>query len=363
MDKSLSSISYANGVNLYKIDVYDQDTHLASNGNHYYLLSEEKSRKLLAHPEVVSMDAYYALLTPTEYAFRYLLSHGAIEHPEICTILRGGLNYPLEEACYKAGLPIANIHFLSCERIIEQGVITGLDIKYNKFTPGEGVTLMIGDILASGLTFDLCIHKIIEAYRNSGCMLRRIIFFTIGGTRAFGLFDQLTEELRETWPQFEGIDCFFYEGAFSVYEDKGVLGFQIPEIDFYWNGGLITPEFRQYCMEHITPILEKCVIYDGGARRYNVPEHRLEVIAYWQEVMQKGDKIDLQTLFDERVGYPVPKDYSEWLERTGYQMLDADYTKKIYVSEVTCRNSLKLMDPHKLAQERINHVTNALLKY
>ena len=38
--------------------------------------------------------------------------------------------------------------------------------------------------------------------------IRRIIFFTIGGTRAFGLIESMAEELKPLFPGFQGIDCF-----------------------------------------------------------------------------------------------------------------------------------------------------------
>lgn len=357
MDKrKLILINRDNEVSLYRIVQ-------KSLKNRYFILSSEKSCQLMAYPEIVSIDAYLALLAPTEHALRFMKAKGVDHKLEICTILRGGLNYPLEEAGYRAEMKISNIHFLSCERIIENHVITGLEIKYSKHSPTDGVTLMIGDILASGMTFDLCIRQLIDTYRNSDCSIQRILFFTIGGTRAFDIFEQLTAEIQQFWPEFEGIDCFFYEGVFSVYEEKGVLGFQVPDIDFYWNGGLIAPEFRKYCMERCIPILEKCIIYDGGARRYNIPEHREEVLEYWNKILQNAKDIDLVKLFDERVGYLPPKGFDEWLQLTGYGDLDQTEMDYIYQAEVKCRKQLSISDLQQIATTRIERFITSLAAY
>ena len=58
------------------------------------------------------------------------------------------------------------------------------------------------------------------------------MFFTIGGTKAISIMEAFTREIRTFWPGFEGFYCVFYEGVFTVYEDKGVTGVNVPYIDF-----------------------------------------------------------------------------------------------------------------------------------
>ena len=108
--------------------------------NRYYILSYPDSRALMGYPEVVSFASRHSLLMPTEDAFRFLQEWGMEGSLEILTILRGGLNYPLDEACWKAGIKVSDNHFLSCERIIEEHVIKGLEIKYEKIRPGRSGT-------------------------------------------------------------------------------------------------------------------------------------------------------------------------------------------------------------------------------
>ena len=55
-----------------------------------------------------------------------------ITSANILSILRGALNYPLEESCYKEHIRVHDISFMSSERVFENGEMTGLEIKYCK---------------------------------------------------------------------------------------------------------------------------------------------------------------------------------------------------------------------------------------
>ena len=284
--------------------------------NRFFILSGPGSRELLARPEVVGFPCYSALLEETVAALRYLSSIGLGGDLDILTILRGGLNYPLEEACARAGIRVRDMHFLSCERIIKDHVITGLDIRYEKLRPTPGRVLAIGDIIASGATLRKCLDYALKEFKRQGGSLRRMIFFTIGGTKAIEMMDELLPVMQELFPGFEGFDCFFYEGAFTVYKDLGVSGINVPDIDFGWKGGFVAPEFRARVMETPDALLEKCIIYDGGARRYEIPLHLEEVSEYWEGILERADRIDPKALVGEKLGYPEPLSYEDWQKVT-----------------------------------------------
>lgn len=285
--------------------------------NDYYIVSGEGTRRMMTSPEVVGFDCYTAMLEPMQGALKALF--GGLDRAAILTILRGGLNYPLEECCHRCGVRVDNINFLSCERIIRSGVIEGLDIRYEKLHPEKDCTLMIGDILASGDTLHKCLLHTVEAFRAAGGSLRRLIFFTIGGTRTFTLMEDLTRHIRTVWPEFEGVSCIFFEGAFTVYEDKGVTGVNIPMIDFGWKDGVISPEFREYVLdyEYAPALLEKCIIYDGGARRYELAAHYREVVEYWEDLLAAAARADYGAFIAEKIGYSAAT-YEEWLDLNGY---------------------------------------------
>lgn len=290
--------------------------------NRYYLLSGPGSRELLSAPEMVGFPCYSALLDETVAALRHLQANGLGGDLDIFTILRGGLNYPLEEAAFRCGIRVRDMHFVSCERIAENHVIKGLEIKYDKIYPSRDRVLSIGDILATGDTLRHCFEHLMQKFLQKGGSIRRILFFTIGGTRAFPLMEELSKKLSAIFAGFEGIDCFFFEGAFTVYEDKGVSGINHPDIDFGWKDGVVSPEFRRFIVDRPDALLEKCIIYDGGARRYNLPEHFEEVLEYWEGIRERAARIDMRALLEEKLGYAGPIEFEAWLDVTHLRGLE-----------------------------------------
>lgn len=289
--------------------------------NEYLVVSGEGTRRLMSSPEVVGFGSYQSMVPATMSGMQYLVDDGLEGDVNILTILRGGLNYPIEECAFRAGLRVTNMDFLSCERIIENDIIRGLDVRYQKVRTCKDCVLMIGDIIASGSTLKVCMDHVINWFHDHGGSFKRIIFFTIGGSNAIGFLEDLTTKVRALSPGFEGFTCVFYEGIFNVYQDKGSLGIQVPDIDFYWGGGIVSPEFREYVVSHGASLFEKCVIYDGGARRYEIPDHYKEVVKYWNEVLDVSDKVDILELAMERLGYRAPVTYEDWLSVTHFTEL------------------------------------------
>lgn len=329
--------------------------------NQYYIVSGEGTRHLMASPEVVGYESYLSMMPATTAFLKYFREQGMIGEADILTILRGGLNYPLEECCYKAGVRVPNMHFISCERKIENGVITGLDIKYEKLHVARDITLMIGDIIASGDTLRLCLSQVVDRFRRRGGSLKRIIFFTIGGSKAIPLMERFTESIRQLFPLFEGFSCVFYEGIFTVYEDKGVTGINIPDIDFGWRGGILAPEFRHYVLSFLEDALfEKCIIYDGGARRYEIPAHYAEVMEYWEGLLARAPQVDFPAFIAEKIGYSRPIDYESWRGLNGYQELDVRklYDLEQHYLDIVSRRSLQ-----EICERRIREFRTDLGKY
>jgi len=327
--------------------------------NRYYLLSGPGSREMLSAPEVIGFPCYTALLDETVAALRHLIDNGLGGDLDIFTILRGGLNYPLEEAASRCCLRVREMHFVSCERVIENHVIKGLEIKYDKIRPSRNRVLAIGDILATGDTFRHCFEHLMQKFLHSGGSVRRVIFFTIGGTRALPLMEALSDRLRSLFAGFEGIDCFFFEGAFTVYEDQGVSGINVPDIDFGWKGGVVTPEFRRFIVDRPDALLEKCIIYDGGARRYNLPEHFEEVLEYWEGILEHAAHIDVRALIEEKLGYAGPIEFEEWLDVTHLRGLED--LGSLWADEQTLLQ--REVDLRAVATRRIASINNLKQQY
>ena len=329
--------------------------------NRYYIISSRGTRHLMASPEVVGFDSYQAMGPATTAGLKYLKSNGLSDSVSILTILRGGLNYPLEECCNKAGITVGGINFVSCERVIDRGVITGLDIKYEKLHPTRDCVLMIGDIIASGETMRMCLGKVSEIFDRFGGSFKKIVFFTIGGTKAISIMEQMTDVFRRRWPDFQGFECFFYEGIFTVYEDNGIAGVNTPDIDFGWQDGIISPEFRSYVMDDPNALFEKCIIYDGGARRYEIYAHYDEVMEYWTSLLSAASHTRMEYFIEEKIGYAVGTEYDEWLDVTRLQGL-AGTEELFYKEQEFIRRSSKRR-LSEICQTRMEEFQKKMNKY
>ena len=288
-----------------------------------------------------------------------------ITSANILSILRGALNYPLEESCYKEHIRVHDISFMSSERVFENGEMTGLEIKYCKLATVPNSTLLIGDIIASGETLVNCLRYVIDYYRKQGAKLRNIVLFTIGGTQGVEILEKLTQEIRVYWPGFEGFVTVYYEGIFSCYEEgnKGVSGINRALIDFYWKGGIIAPAFRRETLSMQNPLFEKCTIYDGGARRYEIHEHIEEVLEFWNGILERADSIDKQALLEEKLGHPLPISYEDWLKDCHYEKLDKKTTRWLYQQERGFVEGMRDVSLKEIARQRIDEFTTTLRKY
>ena len=331
--------------------------------NEYYVTSEAETRKLLNTPEIVGYEVYNCLIPSTSQMLYYLKEQKKVTTANILSILRGALNYPLEESCYREHIRVHDISFLSSERVFVEEEIAGLEIKYSKLTMVPDSTLLIGDIIASGETLIHCLRYVTDFYRSHGAKLRNIIIFTIGGTKGIEILEKLTQEIREFWPEFEGFITIYYEGIFSTYQDKGVSGINLPDVDFYWKDGIVAPEFRRETLSMCSPLFEKCIIYDGGARRYEIHEHVEEVLAFWEGILKRADQIDFEELLAEKLGHALEISYEDWIAVNHYQKIRRADTRWLYQQERGYIESVRGMSLKELAVQRIAEFTGTLKKY
>lgn len=331
--------------------------------NEYYVTSEAETRKLLNTPEIVGYEVYNCLIPSTSQMLYYLKEQKKVTTANILSILRGALNYPLEESCYREHIRVHDISFLSSERVFVEEEIAGLEIKYSKLTMVPDSTLLIGDIIASGETLIHCLRYVTDFYRSHGAKLRNIIIFTIGGTKGIEILEKLTQEIREFWPEFEGFITIYYEGIFSTYQDKGVSGINLPDVDFYWKDGIVAPEFRRETLSMCSPLFEKCIIYDGGARRYEIHEHVEEVLAFWEGILKRADQIDFEELLAEKLGHALEISYEDWIAVNHYQKIRRADTRWLYQQEWGYIESVRGMSLKELAEQRIAEFTGTLKKY
>ena len=355
---SISKVFYDSGVDCYHLDC---QKYL----NEYFILSAAETRKLMNSPEVVGYEVYKSLVKPTSRMLKYLNANNKISLANILCILRGALNFPIEESCYKENIHVHNISFLSCERVFTDDKVTGLDVNYRQLTVVPDGTLIIGDIIASGDTIRKCLEYTLDFYLSNGKRLKNIVFFTIGAKKGIELFEKFTEQIRKEWPEFEGFIVIYYEGVFNCYEegDKGVSGINRANIDFYWKDGIISPEFHKETLSAQAPLFEKCTIYDGGARRYEIHEHIEEVLEFWNCILERADIIDKQELLEEKLGHKLPISYEDWIRCCHYEKLDCEETYLLYEQEQNYVKSLENISLKEMANQRIIEFTRELSTY
>lgn len=333
--------------------------------NEYYIVSEAETRKLMNSPEIVGYEVYNCLINSTAQMMYYLKEKKRITTANILSILRGALNYPLEESCYREHIRVHDISFMSCERVFDGDEMTGLAVKYNKLTLVPDSTLMIGDIIASGETLVYCLNSVIKYYREHNAKLRNIVFFTIGGTKGIDILEKMTKDIREFWPDFEGFIVVYYEGVFMCYEpgDKGVSGINRALIDFYWKDGIVAPQFRRQTLSKRDPLFEKCTIYDGGARRYEIAEHIDEVLEFWEGLLERADIIDFRALLEEKLGHSVDISFEDWIVSCHYQNLAIEECEWLYKQEKGFVAGLEDVTLKMIAETRIKEFKAELNKY
>ena len=111
------------------------------------------------------------------------------------------------------------------------------------------------------------------------------------------------------------------------------------------------------------PLFEKCTIYDGGARRYEIHEHIEEVLEFWNGILERADKIDKQALLEEKLGHALPISYEDWVRDCHYGKLDEKLTRWLYQQERGFVESLRGISLEQIALQRIEEFTSTLKKY
>lgn len=312
---------------------FGQSALYSLNNEQTYVISHPDSRKLLCEPEIVGYQIPELLLSPIAQALLYFLHKGTVENVNIVNILRGGLNFPIEAACAENGIKVKGVSFLTSERVFLEKRVTRIESKYRKILSFDNATIIIGDIIASGDTLSNTVRYIEENYVLAEKEPKNIIVFTIGTDNTLKTIVRLNRILKERWNKFEGIFVVFFEGIFTVYSNDGVTGLNLPNVDFSLNGGVLTPEYRSSLMKDYHIVLEKCVIYDGGARRFEQIDHIFCILDYWKSLAVKADHVQMRDLLEEKYGYCVPLPFEQWRKINHYGSLTTGKLEMLYRME------------------------------
>lgn len=307
---------------------------LRSKRSSVLVTSHSDSRRLLNEPQIIGMSFYRGLICPTQNMLSYIMNNDNVGHLNILNIMRGGLNFPIEEACINIGQCVEGISFITVERCVSEKEGEKKNIIDHKIALVDNATLLIGDIIASGDTIRKVVQVVIDTYMNNNLKIKKIIFLTIGTVNALEVAKELNEKIAEQWSDFKEIVLVFYEGIFSTYEDRGMTYLNTPKIDFMPRKGFICPEYRQSLLENKTAIFEKCVVYDGGGRRFEPTEHIGVLLNYWRQLCGLH-ALNVLDFLEEKKGYGRGCTFEEWLEKNHYTLLieQTSTLHKLYLDE------------------------------
>ena len=55
---------------------------------------------------------------------------------------------------------------------------------------------------------------------------------------------------------------------------------------------------------------------------FEIPDHFHEVTEYWESIKEVADNFRFKDFLDEKLGYPTPVSFDDWLMLNHYQKLD-----------------------------------------
>lgn len=340
LDYNISKIKQENNSTIYKID-----------DKKCYIISNLSTRQLLGKPELVGYDICEKLLVPIKDMLCFFKKEQILSNINVVNILRGGLNFPIERACFTEELNVEEVSFLTSERIFVDDKVSRIESKYRKIADVPDATIILGDIIASGETLYNTIKYITEEYINYKNKIKKIIIFTIGTNNAITLIQKLEKELKALWKEFEGIHIVFFEAVFTTYFSSGITGLNLPYVDFTFKNGILAPEYRKILIENPYTIFEKCAIYDGGARRFEKKIHINTILKYWNDLYLIADKISLQKFYNEKMGDAF-LNLEDWINLNNYKELDKKEIASLYFCEKDYFEILQKLNLKRISGDR-----------
>lgn len=341
--------------NIVKIEQKYDSTIYRIGEENVYIISHPNTRELLCNPEMIGYNVPQKLLLPIKDILLYLNKVISLNNINIVNILRGGLNFPIEEACFDNGIGINEISFLTSERIFLDNKVSRIESKYQKIANVPNSTIIIGDIIASGETFYNTIKYLVENYVYNKNQIRNIVVLTIGTNNVFDLIRRLQYKLKERWPGFQGIYVVFFEAVFTTYTSCGITQLNLPHVDFTFKNGILAPEYRRNLFERQHILFEKCAIYDGGARRFEKNIHINDIVGYWKNLCSLSDNINIKEFYSEKIGYGFNglfPDLFEWIKRNNYKELDEVESENLYHFEKSYYEQLQHFNVYDIAVNR-----------
>ncbi|PIW37428.1 MAG: hypothetical protein COW24_00200 [Candidatus Kerfeldbacteria bacterium CG15_BIG_FIL_POST_REV_8_21_14_020_45_12] len=281
--ESLKQLGSLNGTALYQIN--------GPSPLSRYISTSPQTRSICNDPFVLGVDYTNKLQAGMTAMLEQMKEHKQIDVSEknavVLNILRGGLNFGLREALADAF--DWNLHgsaFLSSQRAQDKsGHWHITENRYEKISVPKKADLIVGDVVATGVSLEHALNRIIEAAIEQKTSIRSLTFVTIGGKRAEEIIETIDATCKKSFEDFIGSSVIYIEGRFSVAEENDQrLKIAIGGTDLLRRDSLLAPEFIDSQSEGQPFALERCTIYDAGSRAFQITEYLADVHDYWTQV-------------------------------------------------------------------------------
>lgn len=255
-----------------------------------YVVSTAGGRAVTSRPDILGVAFNDALHSAVSDAlatapFRGFIESGDEERVTVVHFLRGGLNFEIRRALWTAYR--FNRHssaFMSSQRFREDGRWRVREDMYRKLEIPRDALLVMGDVVATGVTMENGLNVVIDHVHAQGSSLRGLVFFTIGCHKAEKVLTRLDARMRELWPGYERTVLVYLEGKFRLVDSRTPLRIGIPGTDLVRLDALVAPELALDQWGDPGAMLERCAIYDAGSRAFDIPTYAEDVLDYWRQV-------------------------------------------------------------------------------
>ncbi len=306
-----------------------------------YVLTTPYSRDLLNRPEIFGCEFTDSLRKTMTLAIRHFPDPEAIRSldPQSISVihfLRSGLNFGIRDSLHEAvGFNTHLSSFLTSQRQRDQyGRWYIKDDQYRKLEIPENASFFIGEIVATGVTVQNGFDIIFRLAKNLGRPVQNVFFFTVGCHKIEKTLRQYDLLFRSVFPEYRKTYLVYLEGKFHLADSRTRVAIKLQGTDLMLTPALLAPEFELTQYRNLSYPLERCVIYDGGARAFNVPEYLDDVRSYWEKMLELALRgMTLEAALRERwpAGeYELPFEGFKAAKRKTWPGIDHGLLQKLY---------------------------------
>ena len=173
--------------------------------------------------------------------------------------------------------------FLSSQRYLKENEWVIEDDKYHRFTFRDGSYIFIGDIVATGSTLKNGLEAVYKYCEDKGVSPRGLVLFTIGSDKAEDVLEEYHKLFSSLSKTYEKTIVVYTEGIFKTADENTTFRIKVPGTDLIRQDCLVTPEFEVSQYNSLAYPMERCVVYDGSSRSFEVEKHIKDVLEYWKE--------------------------------------------------------------------------------